>query len=107
MCRSVGNYDITLLKCTSSYLAPIEEANLCMIKDFPERFHVKVGLSDHTLGSIAPVVATSLGAVMIEKHFIISREIGGPDSTFSMDENEFTQMVRDVRLAETAVCKVS
>lgn len=106
-CRSVGNNDITLLKCTSSYPAPIEEANLCMIKDFSDRFHVKAGLSDHTVGSVAPVVATSLGAVMIEKHFIISREIGGPDSAFSMDENEFTQMVRDVRLAEAAVGKIS
>ena len=106
-CRSVGNNDITLLKCTSSYPAPIEEANLCMIKDFSERFHVKAGLSDHTLGSVAPVVATSLGAVMIEKHFIINREIGGPDSSFSMEESEFTQMVRDVRMAEAAVGKVS
>lgn len=106
-CRSVGNNDITLLKCTSSYPAPIEEANLCMIKDFSERFHVKAGLSDHTLGSVAPIVATSLGAVMIEKHFIINREIGGPDSSFSMDESEFTQMVRDVRMAEAAFGKVS
>ena len=106
-CRSVGNNDITLLKCTSSYPAPIEEANLCMIKDFSERFHVKAGLSDHTLGSVAPIVATSLGVVMIEKHFIINREIGGPDSSFSMDESEFAQMVRDVRMAEAAVGKVS
>lgn len=106
-CRSVGNNDITLLKCTSSYPAPIEEANLCMIKNFSERFHVKAGLSDHTLGSVAPIVATSLGAVMIEKHFIINREIGGPDSSFSMDESEFTQMVRDVRMAEAAFGKVS
>lgn len=106
-CRKAGNNDITLLKCTSSYPAPINEANLCMIKDFSERFHVKVGLSDHTLGSVAPIVATSLGAVMIEKHFIINREIGGPDSSFSMDESEFTQMVRDVRMAEAAVGKVS
>ena len=105
-CRSVGNNDITLLKCTSSYPAPIEEANLCMIKDFSERFHVKAGLSDHTLGSVAPIVATSLGAVMIEKHFIINREIGGPDSSFSMDESEFTQMVRDVRMAEAAFANV-
>lgn len=102
-CRSVGNNDITLLKCTSSYPAPIEEANLCMIKDFPERFHVKAGLSDHTLGSVAPVVATSLGAVMIEKHFIIDRSIGGPDAAFSMNEDEFAQMVRDIRVAESAI----
>lgn len=106
-CRSVGNNDITLLKCTSSYPAPIEEANLCMIKDFSERFHVKAGLSDHTLGSVAPVVATSLGAVMIEKHFIIDRSIGGPDAAFSMNEDEFAQMVRDIRVAESAIGTVT
>ena len=106
-CRSVGNDDITLLKCTSSYPAPIEEANLCMIRDLAERFHVKTGLSDHTLGSIAPIVAASLGAVMIEKHFIMDRKIGGPDAAFSMDEKEFAQMVKDVRMAEASVGNIS
>ena len=106
-CRSVGNNDITLLKCTSSYPAPIEEANLCMIKDLSEKFQVKSGLSDHTLGSISPIVAVSLGACMIEKHFIIDRKIGGPDASFSMDEKEFTQMVKDVRMAEAAIGRVS
>lgn len=106
-CRSVGNNDITLLKCTSSYPAPIEEANLCMMKDLAERFQVKSGLSDHTLGSISPIVAVSLGACMIEKHFIIDRKIGGPDAPFSMDEKEFTQMVKDVRMAEAAIGRVS
>ena len=106
-CRLVGNDDITLLKCTSSYPAPIEEANLCMIRDLAERFQVKTGLSDHTLGSVAPVVAASLGAFMIEKHFIIDRKIGGPDASFSMDEKEFTQMVKDVRMAEAAIGRVS
>ena len=106
-CRRVGNNDITLLKCTSSYPAPIEEANLCMIKDIAERFGVKTGLSDHTIGSIAPIVAVTQGAVMIEKHFIIDRSIGGPDAAFSMDEKEFTQMVKDIRMAEAAIGKVS
>lgn len=106
-CRSVGNNDITLLKCTSSYPAPIEEANLCMMKDLAERFQVKSGLSDHTLGSISPIVAVSLGACMIEKHFIIDRKIGGPDAPFSMDEKEFTQMVKEVRMAEAAIGRVS
>ena len=106
-CRSVGNNDITLLKCTSSYPAPIEEANLCMIKDLSENFQVKSGLSDHTLGSISPIVAVSLGACMIEKHFILDHKIGGPDASFSMDEKEFTQMVKDVRMAEAAIGQVS
>lgn len=106
-CRSVGNNDITLLKCTSSYPAPIEEANLCMIKDLAERYKVKSGLSDHTLGSVSAVVAVTQGATMIEKHFIIDRSIGGPDASFSMNEREFTQMVKDVRMAEKALGSVS
>lgn len=106
-CRRVGNNDITLLKCTSSYPAPIEEANLCMIKDMAERFGVKTGLSDHTIGSMAPIIAVAQGAVMIEKHFIIDRSIGGPDADFSMDEKEFTQMVQDIRMAKAARGEVS
>lgn len=106
-CRRMGNNDITLLKCTSSYPAPIEEANLCMIGDMVNRFGVKSGLSDHTLGSIAPVVAVTQGAVMIEKHFILDHAIGGPDAAFSMDEKEFTQMVKDVRMAEAAMGQVT
>lgn len=102
-CRRMGNNDITLLKCTSSYPAPIEEANLCMIQDIAKRFSVKSGLSDHTIGSIAPIVAMTQGAVMIEKHFILDRSIGGPDASFSMDEKEFTQMVKDIRMAEAAI----
>ena len=106
-CRRMGNNDITLLKCTSSYPAPIEEANLCMIQDIAKRFGVKSGLSDHTIGSIAPIVAMTQGAVMIEKHFILDRAIGGPDAAFSMDEKEFTQMVKDVRMAEAAIGTVT
>lgn len=105
-CRKVGNNDITLLKCTSSYPAPIEEANLLMIKDLATRFQVKSGLSDHTIGAVAPITAVALGATMIEKHFIIDRSIGGPDAAFSMNEAEFTQMVKDIREAEKAIGKV-
>ena len=106
-CRSAGNNDITLLKCTSSYAAPIEEANLCMIADLANRFKVKVGLSDHTLGSIAGITAVSLGACMIEKHFILDRSIGGPDAFFSMNELEFSQMVKDIRTVESAIGQVN
>ena len=102
-CHRMGNYDVALLKCTSSYPAPIEEANLCMVKDLAERYNVISGLSDHTLGSTAPVVATVLGAKIIEKHFIIDRAIGGPDASFSMNEEEFTAMVKAVREAEKAI----
>ena len=106
-CRSAGNNDITLLKCTSSYPAPIEEANLCMIADLANRFKVKVGLSDHTLGSIAGITAVSLGACMIEKHFILDRSIGVPDAFFSMNELEFSQMVKDIRTVESAIGQVN
>ena len=105
-CRRVGNNDIALLKCTSSYPAPIEEANMAMVKDFAERFDVIAGLSDHTMGSTVPVVATCFGAKIIEKHFILDRSIGGPDSSFSMNEEEFTAMVQAVREAELAIGKV-
>jgi pseudaminic acid synthase len=102
-CYKMGNNQIILLKCTSSYPAPIEEANLIMIQDFEHRFNVIPGLSDHTIGSTAPVVATILGAKVIEKHFIIDRSIGGPDASFSMNESEFTEMVNLIREAEKAM----
>lgn len=106
-CRDAGNNDITLLKCTSSYPAPIEEANLLTIPDLKERFGVEVGLSDHTMGIVAPVVAVTLGARVIEKHFILDKSIGGPDASFSLDEKEFTEMVKAVRQAEKAVGNVT
>jgi pseudaminic acid synthase len=102
-CKRMGNHDIALLKCTSSYPAPIEEANLVMIKDIEERFNVISGLSDHTMGSTAPIVAVVLGAKIIEKHFILDRSIGGPDASFSMNELEFTEMVKAIRDAEKAI----
>lgn len=102
-CRRMGNNDIALLKCTSSYPAPIEEANMCMVKDLAERYNVVTGLSDHTMGSTVPVVATCFGAKIIEKHFILDHSIGGPDASFSMDEGEFTAMVKAVREAESAI----
>ena len=102
-CRNEGNNEITLLKCTSSYPAPIEEANLKMIKKFAQDFRTKVGLSDHTIGSIVPILSIAMGAKVIEKHFILNHSVGGPDASFSMDEKEFTQMVLDVRSAEAAL----
>ena len=102
-CRRMGNNDIALLKCTSSYPAPINEANMVMVKDFRERFNVISGLSDHTMGATVPILATSFGAKIIEKHFILDRSIGGPDASFSMNEGEFTEMVKAVREAENAI----
>ena len=102
-CRRMGNNDIALLKCTSSYPAPIEEANMCMVKDLANKFDVITGLSDHTIGSTVPIVATCFGAKIIEKHFILDRSVGGPDASFSMNESEFTEMVKAVREAENAI----
>ena len=105
-CRRMGNDQIVLLKCTSSYPAPIEEANMVMVKDLADRYNVISGLSDHTMGSTVPIVSTALGAKVIEKHFILDKSIGGPDASFSMDEKEFTEMVKGVREAESAIGKV-
>lgn len=101
-----GNKDVTLLKCTSAYPAPIEDANLLTIPDMKQRFGVKVGLSDHTEGSTVPMTAVALGAEVIEKHFIIDRSIGGPDSAFSMSAEEFAEMVENVRKVEKALGSV-
>jgi len=106
-CRRMGNEQIILLKCTSSYPAPIEESNLVMIPDLASRFEVIAGLSDHTLGITVPVVATTLGAKVIEKHFILNKSIGGPDAAFSLDENEFSKMVKAIRQAEQAQGKIN
>lgn len=102
-CKGMGNEQVALLKCTSSYPAPIDEANMVMVKDMAERFGVITGLSDHTMGSTVPVVATCFGAKIIEKHFILDRSIGGPDASFSMTEEEFAQMVKLVRETEKAI----
>jgi pseudaminic acid synthase len=100
-CRKAGNYDITVLKCTSAYPADPKDANLLTIPDIKSRFGVKSGLSDHTMGIEGPIVATALGATVIEKHFILDKSIGGADAHFSLDEKEFTEMVKAVRIAES------
>lgn len=99
-CHETGNHDITLLKCTSEYPASYKDANLLTIPDMKQRFQVKVGVSDHTMGGIVPITAVALGAEVVEKHFILSRSLGGPDSVFSMEPEEFRQMVDDIRKVE-------
>ncbi len=105
-CRKVGNNDITLLKCTSEYPATPDMANLLTIPNLQQTFGVKVGLSDHTMGSTVPVVAVALGARVIEKHFILDRKIGGPDAVFSMEPTEFKQMVSACREAMASLGEV-
>ena len=106
-CRRVGNNDIALLKCTSSYPAPLELANLNTIPDLKSRFEVEVGFSDHTYGALAPTVAITLGASIIEKHFILHKDVGGPDADFSLDITEFTEMVEKVRQTEKLLGSIS
>ncbi|MBA4745336.1 MAG: pseudaminic acid synthase [Muricauda sp.] len=105
-CRKVGNNDITLLKCTSEYPAVPEMANLKTIPNLKSTFNVKVGLSDHTMGATVPIVSVALGARVIEKHFILDREFGGVDSAFSMNPDEFKEMVRAVREAEKCLGQI-
>jgi pseudaminic acid synthase len=106
VCKRMGNDQIILLKCTSSYPANIEDANLNTIPNMKETFGVEVGLSDHTLGITVPVVSVALGAKVIEKHFILDKSIGGPDASFSLDSLEFKNMFDAVRDAEKALGKV-
>ncbi len=104
ICKDVP---LTLLKCTSAYPAPLEDANLVTMQDIKKRFGVEVGFSDHTLGTTAPIVAVSLGAKVIEKHFILDKSIGGPDADFSLDKEEFSQMVKAIRDTEKLLGKVN
>ena len=107
ICKEVGNEDIILLKCTSAYPAPLNEANLKMIPDLAKKFNMISGFSDHTIGSTAPIVAVTLGAKVIEKHFIIDKSIGGADKDFSMDAVEFKEMVQKIRDTEKLLGRVN
>lgn len=108
-CKSVGNNDITILKCTSSYPAKLEDMNIITIKDMIERFSpqgVKIGLSDHSM-NIEPVVcAVALGATVIEKHLTLDRSLGGEDSGFSLNLQEFEEMIKAVRNTEKVLGRV-
>jgi len=106
ICRSEGNNDIILLKCTSAYPAALEDANLMTIPNLAETFGVISGFSDHTLGTTAPIVAVTLGAKVIEKHFILDKSIGGADADFSLDKQEFAEMIQAIRDAEKLLGKI-
>jgi len=101
--RGAGATQIALLKCTSAYPAPPEEANLLTIPELARRFGCPAGLSDHTTGIAVPVVAVALGACIIEKHLCLRRSDGGPDGAFSLEPQEFKAMVEAVRAAEKAL----
>lgn len=105
--REASGNQLALLKCTSVYPAPPDEMNLRMTPHLAEAFDVPTGLSDHTLGIAVPVAAVALGACIIEKHFTLSRQDGGPDSAFSLEPHEFKEMVDAIRTAEKALGEVS
>jgi N-acetylneuraminate synthase len=105
--KTAGTNQLILLKCTSAYPAPPEEANLRTIKHLSETFGVPAGLSDHTLGISVPVAAVVLGACVIEKHLTFSRNMPGPDSAFSLEPDEFKAMVEAIRTAEKAMGTVT
>lgn len=101
--KETGNKNLCLLKCTSEYPAPFKQMNLRTIPDMRETFACPVGLSDHSLGVSVPIASVALGACMIEKHFILSRDDKTADSFFSLTVDEFALMVKSVREAEQAL----
>jgi len=105
--RAAGCAELMLLRCTSSYPAPDAEMNLLAIPLLASTFGCQVGLSDHSLGTGAAVVAVTLGACLIEKHFTLSRSVGGVDSHFSLEPSEFRSLVQEVRRAEAMMGKAS
>ena len=106
-CRRVGNEQIVLLKCCSEYPANYAHMNLATIEDMQTRFNVPIGISDHSLGALAALVGVSLGACVVEKHFCLSRKIKNPDSEFSMEPNEFSDMAKQLRAAVEIRGKIS
>ncbi|SHH67310.1 pseudaminic acid synthase [Desulfosporosinus lacus] len=105
--RSQGNEKLCILKCSSAYPAVPGDMNLRTIQNLKDIFGISVGLSDHSMGSIGAVTAVAMGANVIEKHFCLSRKIENPDASFSMEPDEFKQMVEDIRTAERAMGRVS
>lgn len=98
--KESGSGPVTLLKCTSAYPADEADMNLLTMQDMKKRFDIQVGLSDHTLGFESAMLSVALGAVMVEKHLTLRRSDGGPDASFSVEPQEFKQMVDSIRLAE-------
>ncbi|MEQ8191693.1 MAG: pseudaminic acid synthase, partial [Candidatus Eremiobacterota bacterium] len=106
-CKKMCNNQIFLLKCTSAYPAPLEEVNLKTIPNLADTFNTITGLSDHTTGISVPIASVALGAKIIEKHFILDRNLGGTDAPFSLEPEEFKAMVKGVREVEKALGKVN
>jgi len=100
---STGNKDVILLHCVSSYPTEYRDMNLRAIKMMRERFRVPVGLSDHSIGTLIPTVAATLGADVIEKHFTLNRNLPGPDQKLSLTPSEFKEMVENIKRAKSSL----
>lgn len=105
-CKKMNNHQIILLKCTSEYPAKPEHMNLATLSNLGQTFGVTIGLSDHTKGYLAPVIATTLGAKVIEKHFILEASDDSLDKEFSLTKSEFAEMVQAIRLSEKMLGKI-
>ena len=107
MALTHGSGELTLLHCISGYPAPAEEYNLLTIKDMKEQFGVNIGLSDHTLDNVTAISAVAMGAVMIEKHVTLDRGGGGPDDSFSLEEEDLRNLCSATKTAWSALGKVN
>jgi len=105
--RNNGCHEIVILKCSTAYPAPLEECNLNTMVDFIKRYQCLTGISDHTLGDLVPTAAVALGASVVEKHFVLDKQVSSADSFFSLDEQEFTRLVKTIRQTEELLGKVS
>lgn len=106
-CKRAGNDDIFLLKCTSAYPAPYEEINLKTMQNLKDTFSVEVGISDHTIGNAVSIAAVALGAKIVEKHVILDKNIKSSDADFSLDIEEFKNLVKDIRNVEKSLGKIT
>ena len=106
-CKEEGNENVILLKCCSAYPSPYEDINLRTIPSMEETFDCITGLSDHTMGFAVAGAAVAVGAKVVEKHLTLSRADGGADAAFSMEPEEFRQMVEHIRIIEKALGKVT
>jgi len=106
-CKRDGNNDVVLLKCTSAYPAKSEDMNLRTMVDMENEFEVTIGLSDHTMENEGVIASVALGARVIEKHFILDRDMAGPDAVFSLNIEEFANMVKAVRNTEKLLGEIT
>lgn len=104
--KGAGCRELAILQCVSGYPAPAEDYNLRTIPDMIDRFGLVTGLSDHTLDNTTAITSVALGASIIEKHFTLDRNGGGPDDSFSLEPKELTALCRDSKTAWQALGKV-